>query len=213
MSSKICIIDYKTGGNIFSVQNSLKHIGANSYISSDPSEVLKADKIFFPGVGSFYQAIESLKKLGLDQALKEKINGNIPTLSICLGMQVLFSSSTEVPEEIQAKEISGLDIIPAKVTKFNSTKLKIPHMGWTSVYNEDSSNPLFKGIPNESQFYFVHSYRVNYTKLSNYSLSTSAYGEKFISAIWNQKNLFACQFHPEKSAESGLELLKNFANL
>lgn len=214
MSSKICIIDYKTGGNIFSVENSLKYIGANCYVSSDKSEVLRADKIFFPGVGSFYQAIESLNKLGLGQAIKQKIDDNIPCLAICLGMQVLFKLSTEVPTGHHQKETPGLAIIPSKVERFNSNfNLKIPHMGWNRVHNEDSSNPLFKGILQDSQFYFVHSYRVLYDKLDGYSISSTLYGEKFISSIWNKANLFATQFHPEKSAEAGLTLLKNFDNL
>ena len=210
--SKICIIDYKSGGNIFSVNNSLEHIGAITQISSDPKDVLQADKIFFPGVGSFSQAIESLHKLGLYDAIKQQINAGIPTLAICVGMQSLFNYSTE-----GSAPSKGLEIIPAAVEKFgfNSKNfdLKIPHMGWNAVHVEHQTNPLFKGIPQDTHFYFIHSYRVSIQEIPNYQISSTEYGEKFISHIWNGTNLHACQFHPEKSGEAGLALLENFMKL
>ncbi len=210
--SKVCIIDYKSGGNIFSVKNSLEHIGAITQLSSDPKEVLKADKIFFPGVGSFSKAIESLHSLGLYDAIKEQIHAGIPTLAICVGMQSLFNYSTE-----GLAPCNGLEIIPAAVERFGSNSanfdLKIPHMGWNAVHQEHNSNPLFKGISQDSHFYFIHSYRVAMQEISGYQTSSTEYGEKFISNIWNGSNLHACQFHPEKSGEAGLTLLENFIKM
>jgi imidazole glycerol phosphate synthase glutamine amidotransferase subunit len=217
--SKICIIDYKSGGNIFSVNNSLEHIGAITQISSDPKDVLQADKIFFPGVGSFSQAIESLHKLGLYDAIKQQIQTGVPTLAICVGMQSLFNYSTEAALMVngQRSTVNGLSIIPATVERFGSNSenfnLKIPHMGWNAVHLEHDSNPLFKGISQDTHFYFIHSYRVAMQKISNYQISSTEYGEKFISHIWNGTNLHACQFHPEKSGEAGLALLENFMKL
>ncbi len=210
--SQICIIDYKSGGNIFSVKNSLEHVGASTLISSDPQDVLQAKKIFFPGVGSFSKAMESLHSLGLYQAIKQQINAGVPTLAICVGMQSLFQYSTE-----GSAATKGLEIIPAAVERFGSNsetfKLKIPHMGWNAVHLEYSSNPLFQGIQQDTHFYFIHSYRVAMQTIPDYQTSSTEYGEKFISSIWNGTNLHACQFHPEKSGEAGLQLLENFLKL
>ncbi len=207
--TQICIIDYKSGGNIFSVNNSLEHLGANTLISSDPRDVLKANKIFFPGVGSFSKAMESLHSLGLYDAIKQQISAGIPTLAICVGMQSLFDYSTE-----GSTPSKGLGIIPAAVERFGSNSenfnLKIPHMGWNAIHQEHSSNPLFKSISQDTHFYFIHSYRVAIQEIPGYQVSSTEYGEKFISHIWNGKNLHACQFHPEKSGEAGLQLLENF---
>lgn len=210
--AKICIIDYKSGGNIFSVNNSLEYIGAKTQISSDPQEVLKADKIFFPGVGSFAKAMESLHSLGLYNAIKQQISAGVPTLAICVGMQSLFNYSTEGSESSK-----GLQIIPAQVERFGSNSenfsLKIPHMGWNSVHLEHEANPLFKDIPQDTQFYFVHSYRIAKQEIAGYKISSTEYEENFISHIWNGTNLHACQFHPEKSGEAGLQLLENFVKI
>ncbi len=223
--SQICIIDYKSGGNIFSVNNSLQHIGAKTLISSDPADVLKAEKIFFPGVGSFAKAIESLKSLGLYEAIKKQIAAGVPTLAICVGMQSLFTYSTEsgssrhCEEQQSCNEVisPGLNIVPGAVEKFGTSSenfsLKIPHMGWNAVHQENPENPLFKGIKQDTHFYFVHSYRVKYQDFNSYQIATTEYGEKFISNIWNGSNLHACQFHPEKSGEAGLKLLKNFLDI
>ncbi|MDD9897664.1 MAG: imidazole glycerol phosphate synthase subunit HisH [Candidatus Melainabacteria bacterium] len=204
----IVIIDYKRGGNLFSVNNSLEAIGASTQISSDPVVIAQASKILFPGVGSFGIAMQSLAELGLDQVIKDKIAQECPVLAICVGMQALFQGSTE------DQSASGLGIIPAQVTRFSESHgLKIPHMGWNSVHNHNPQNPLFKGIPEDSQFYFVHSYRAQKQELEGYSTATTDYGDEFISHIWNGRSLFACQFHPEKSAENGLKLLNNFLKL
>lgn len=219
--SQITIIDYKEGGNLFSVKNSLEYLGAKIIISSEPDEIKKASKIIFPGVGSFSKAISQINKLGLKEAIIEKANSEIPFLGICVGMQVLFNSGTET-EEANNSEIDGLKIINARVEKFpNKQNFKIPQIGWNQVNYSSSSNPLFKEILPKTNFYFVHSYMVDYEK-SQHNITkqfpesfftTTEYTCKFISSYWNGDNLFACQFHPEKSGEAGLQLLRNFINL
>ena len=211
MKKKVCIVDYK-GGNIFSVQNTLNKLGAESFLSSDPKEIEKAEKIIFPGVGSFQSAMEHINELGLKEVLISKANSGIPFLGICVGMQVLFEKGSEST----GTEVEGLGIFPGTIEKFkfNDPKLKIPHMGWNQVNTPSSENPLFKGIENNSDFYFVHSYMAKKPEKDEaYLASLSNYGYDFISSIWNRENLFACQFHPEKSAENGLKVIQNFLSL
>ncbi|MDA0772567.1 MAG: imidazole glycerol phosphate synthase subunit HisH [Cyanobacteria bacterium] len=207
--TEIVIIDYKNGGNLFSVNNSLESIGASTQLSSDPKVIESASKIVFPGVGSFAKAITSLQELGIYDVLIKKIQEDTPVLAVCVGMQALFQSSTETASF--GDIVKGMGIIAADVTKFDQKPgIKIPHMGWNSVHNHNPENPIFKGIAQDAHFYFVHSYRVDNQELTGYSKATTDYGEQFISHIWNGKNLFACQFHPEKSGEVGLQLLENF---
>lgn len=210
--SKICIIDYK-GGNIFSVQNTVNHLGAESYLSSDPQEIAQAEKILFPGVGSFDSAMKHIKELGLAQVIQEKAISGIPFLGICVGMQVLFESGSEGEQKTK-----GLGLLKGTIDKFaKKDKIKIPHMGWNQVrLASDSKNPLFKKIENNSDFYFVHSYMAEVSKCTqdkDFEIISTNYGTDFISSIWNGKNLFACQFHPEKSGENGLRVIKNFIEL
>ncbi len=230
---KICVVDYQSGGNLFSVLNSLEHVGASYYLSSNPSEIAKSEKIFFPGVGSFAAAFASLESLNLREVILERIQAGVPFLGICLGMQLLFAYSTE--SRIGSQEaVGGLDVLPASVEKFSDNlSLKIPHMGWNTIAS-NARSPLFAGIEESASFYFVHSYRIglgtaslpnlirdyqgdNLRTLQYYfpkSVITSTnYGEDFLSAFWNGDNLFACQFHPEKSGKNGLRVLENFAKI
>lgn len=210
--TEIVIIDYKNGGNLFSVNNSLESIGASTQLSSDPKVIESASKIVFPGVGSFAKAISSLKDLGIYDVLIKKIEDDIPVLAVCVGMQALFQSSTETASLDDI--VKGMGVIATDVTKFDQKPgIKIPHMGWNAVHNHNPENPIFKGIKQDSHFYFVHSYRVEDQELEGYSKATTDYGEQFISHVWNGRNLFACQFHPEKSAKVGLQLLENFVYL
>ncbi len=216
--SKVCIIDYKTGGNIFSVENSLKHVGAETLITSDPQEIAKATKIVFPGVGSFKIAAEMISKLGIDKALIEARSREIPILGICVGMQIMFVQGTE------GSINSGLGFFEGSVDQFDfrsinnsgnsKDKLKIPHMGWNIVdFNQCPTNPLIKGLKSKENFYFVHSYRVLAGANTNLKIATTQYGEKFISHIWDGKSTWGAQFHIEKSGEAGLQVLKNFLSL
>jgi glutamine amidotransferase len=230
-SSKVCIVDYKVGGNTFSVQNSLAAIGAKTYLSSDPKEISLADRIVFPGVGSFGIAMQQLQELGLIEVLREKAGSGLPFLGICVGMQVLFSYGAELADERSALPsgqglCEGIGIFSGLVNKFDSKALKVPHIGWNTLayrndFNKSHKNPLFKGVENESSFYFVHSYRVAVgddlqscqVKYPQLEVAITDYGGPFISHIWDGHGLFACQFHVEKSGEAGLQLLRNFVNL
>lgn len=211
----ITIIDYKTGGNIFSVKNSLEYLGIESQITSEVNEIQAAKKLLFPGVGSFAKAMEQIKELKLDQVIIEKAKSGTPFLGICVGMQVLFEKGLEDGEN------KGLGIIPGAVSSFDlNTDFKVPHMGWNKV-DYHQGNPLFKDIENHSDFYFVHSYRVAKdeteknieSKFSNAKIASCNYQKDFIASFWDGNNLFASQFHPEKSGENGLKVLQNFSNL
>jgi len=214
----ITVIDYKYGGNVFSVLNSLKSLKINCQLSSNPDEINNSSKILFPGVGSFQTAMEQLEKLGLKEILIQKALDGTWFLGICVGMQVLFEHGAEGSSPDGSK---GLGIIPGSVNKFCSRAPKIPHMGWNQIkFTDNISNPIFKGISDQDDFYFVHSYRAGVenipaikNKFPNSSFITTEFGTEFISSWWNGEKLFACQFHPEKSGENGLKILENFASL
>lgn len=222
VSEKICIIDYKAG-NVFSVVNTLNALGANSYVSSNPEEIKNASKIIFPGVGSFEASMQELNKLELTELIKEQALSGKPFLGICVGMQVLFEHGTEhFKGDDPEHTIPGLGIFAGTVDKFASKDLKIPHMGWNQIASENGSikSPIFNGLSADSNFYFVHSYKVddkhrqaNLERFPKLETIKTSYSENFISSIWNGENLFACQFHPEKSGSNGLKIIENFINL
>lgn len=200
----ITIIDYRMG-NLRSVQKAFEKVGASAQITNDPDVIRKASKVVLPGVGAFEQAMDNLRERGLDEVVKETIAADKPFLGICLGLQLLFDVSYEAGEHI------GLGIIPGKVQKFIPTSgMKVPHMGWNQL-DDLQQNPILEGIATSSYFYFVHSYYVVPSDDSIVAASTD-YGSPFCSAI-SRSNLFATQFHPEKSQKVGLQLLKNFADL
>lgn len=195
----IGIVDYDAG-NIQSVINALNHIGVKNELVSDPNRLSSFDGLIIPGVGSFDDAMHSLSKKGLIDGLNS-IKGLRPVLGICLGMQVLCQSSEEGNE-------AGLGWIDACVKSIDvsDSKIKVPHMGWNQV--NDTFNPLFSGIPNNTDFYFVHSFCVT-SQDANLTQSNSDHGEIFISAF-SKDNIYGVQFHPEKSQDHGLTLLTNF---
>jgi glutamine amidotransferase len=202
--SNITVIDYGMG-NLWSVSSALRYLGCDPKISGDPEEILKAETLLLPGVGSFRKAMGALQKTGLDQAIIEavKIKGT-KILGICLGMQLMGLSSTE------DGDTAGLGLIPVEVNKFTLAEIgsnKIPHIGFDVVHSE-SSWSLFKGLKSAADFYFVHSYRLLPQDLRGKSAICS-YGENFLAA-YEENNIFATQFHPEKSQTNGLILLKNF---
>ncbi len=200
----IAIIDYGAG-NIMSVQKALDHIGCEAEVTSDAARILAADGAILPGVGSFGDAMDNLNKSGLISAVKQFTASGKPFLGICLGLQILFDQSEESPN------VQGLSILGGKVNRFPSDMaLKIPHIGWNSIkYNSDC--PIFKGLPETPYVYFVHSYYLNANNDSIVS-ATADYGINFHAAVWKD-NVFATQFHPEKSGNVGLQILKNFAEL
>lgn len=200
----IGIIDYDAG-NIASVSKALAYLGEEAVVSRDPEVLLKADKVILPGVGSFGQAMENLHRYGLVPVIQDMIKNNTPFLGICLGLQLLFESSEETPG------VEGLGILKGKILKIPPAEgLKIPHMGWNSLHLQNDGR-LFRGIPEDTFVYFVHSY---YLKAADEGIvaATTEY-TTHIHASVESGNVFACQFHPEKSSDVGLKILKNFASL
>ncbi len=202
----IYVVDYGMG-NLRSVEKAFEKMGSRVMITDDPSDVKIANKLVLPGVGAFGDSVKELKKRGLLEPIKEYLQLNKPFLGLCLGMQLLFEESEE------AKGIKGLSIIKGKVRKFKFTdkNLKVPHMGWNSLDSIKRTSPLLKGISDGAYVYFVHSYYVDPIDKSIIS-STTNYEINFASSI-SKGNIFAMQFHPEKSQEIGLKMLKNFVSL
>ncbi len=199
----ITIVDYDAG-NIRSVKRACNQVGIESVITQDPEEVLRSEKIIFPGVGAAASAMETLTRTGLDQAFKEVVAKGIPTLGICIGAQVILERSEE-------SNTTCLGIIPGETKRFNLSdpSLKIPHIGWNGV-QITQPHPLLEGIENGDEFYFVHSYYPNPINEQNI-YAVSDYGTSFCCAL-GKDNLFATQFHPEKSGRFGLEFLKRFSS-
>lgn len=200
----ITIIDYGMG-NLGSVQNMFKYLGIPSIITGDLGELAKAQKILLPGVGAFDNAMISLNQKGFRELLDHKaLVEKVPVLGICLGMQLLTRGSEE-------GKLPGLNYIPADTVRFPKTAgIKVPHMGWNRVVYSTPS-VLTKDLPEESRFYFVHSFRVNVDDENN-SILKADYGIRFDAAI-QKENIFGAQFHPEKSHKFGMQLLKNFASI
>jgi len=201
----IGIVDYNMG-NLASVINAFKILGANIAVESDPLELHKYDKLILPGVGAFGDAMEHLKENGMDDAIKEYANSGRPLLGICLGMQLLFESSEEFGHT------NGLSLIPGKVVGFDKSKMdmndhKVPHIGWNKSFNKP--NKLFDGLENP-YLYFVHSFHA--VCEDKYTIATTHYGYDFVSAV-QKDNIYGFQPHPEKSHKIGLQLLENFANI
>ena len=200
----IAIIDYDAG-NLKSVEKALVSIGEEVLVSRDSSEILQADKVILPGVGSFGDAMNNLDKFGLVDTIKQVTGNGTPFLGICLGLQLLFKESDETPGA------EGLDILPGKILKIPAKEgFKIPHMGWNSLDVKPGAK-LFKGLEGNPYVYFVHSY---YLKAADENIvAASTEYTTHIHASVESGNVFACQFHPEKSSEVGLKILKNFASL
>lgn len=188
-------------GNLRSVEKAVSAVGGQPVISSDPDAILKAARLILPGVGAFGDAMENLRRNGLDAAIRESVNAGKPLLGLCLGLQLLFTHSEEFGSH------KGLDLIPGNVRRFNDPGLRVPHVGWNQIEGL-KPNPLLKGIPEGSYFYFVHSFFVEPDKPEN-SLCWTSYGHRFCS-IANKDKVWGAQFHPEKSQEAGKKLLRNF---
>ncbi len=198
----IAIVDYGAG-NLMSVKKALDFIGEESVITSDCKAIELAQRVILPGVGSFGDAMDSMRQKGLDETVRRAALSGKPFLGICLGLQLLFESSAESPGA------KGLGLLPGNISLIpGNGGLKVPHVGWNSVEIKPESR-LFNGIPSESYFYFVHSYYLNGAEPGTVAGKTN-YGVD-IECTVEKGNLFATQFHPEKSGEIGLKLLKNFA--
>ena len=200
----IAIIDYGAG-NLQSVKKAFDFIGAESVITDNPEIINACDRILLPGVGSFGDAMDSMAKSGLVETVKQNALSGKPFLGICLGLQLLFEESEESPG------VKGLGIFKGKIKKFSSDMgLKIPHIGWNSLEIKQKDT-LFKNVPENSYVYFVHSYYLHAEDESDIATVTN-YGIDFHSAV-GKNNVFATQFHPEKSGDVGLQILKNFASM
>ena len=200
----IAIIDYDAG-NIKSVEKAFAYLGYETKVTRDAQEILSADKVVLPGVGSFGDAMNHLKQYQLDTVIQEVASSGKPFLGICLGLQLLFESSEETPG------VAGLGILPGKIVRFSDDMgLKIPHIGWNSLHLQHEGR-LFQGISEQSFVYYVHSY---YLQAADESIvtATSDYGAIIHGSV-ESGNIFACQFHPEKSGTVGLQILKNFCEL
>ena len=201
----ITIIDYGMG-NLRSVEKAFELFSKDVRMSSSPQDILASDKIVLPGVGAFTKAIEELKKRDLVDPIKKLISASVPFLGICLGLQLLFTESEE------GGKVPGLDIFRGKVKLFKDINgLKIPHMGWDQIDITDKKNKILKDVKNKSFMYFVHSYYVE-PEDKDIILCSSDYGLQFTSGI-AKDNLFAFQFHPEKSQNIGLNIIKNFVGI
>ena len=198
----IAVIDYGMG-NLRSVQKGFERIGARAEITRTPGVIADAEGVVLPGVGAFHACMQNLARYELTEPIKDVVQRGKPFLGICLGFQLLFSESEEFGPE------KGLDLFPGKVVGFHPQNgLKVPHMGWNRIEKKKQS-PFLEGIADGDYVYFVHSYFVAPTDASLVATTTS-YGVTFASSIATD-NLFACQFHPEKSQELGLRILANFA--
>lgn len=199
---RICILDYGMG-NLRSVEKALEHIGATATISNDPTDGRAADGLVLPGVGAFPKAMARVRELGLDRLIAERLEAGVPILGICLGLQLLFDSTTELGGA------DGLGLLRGEVDGLDADGLKVPHIGWSPVRWERDSR-LTEGIETETPFYFVHSFAPRPS--ANDLLGTAAYGARFACAA-ERGNVFGVQFHPEKSSAAGLRLLSNFAGV
>lgn len=202
---QIAIVDYQMG-NLRSVQKALEKVGFEAVVTGDPEAVGAAEKVILPGVGAFGDAIRELRSRNLVEPIVDSIQAGKPFLGICLGLQMLFEVGLEGGQH------EGLGVLQGRVERFPpSEQLKVPHMGWNQVTIEQTNCPLLAGVPSNAHFYFVHSYYVVPTE-QNVCWLTCDYGIRFCASVWRD-NLFATQFHPEKSQRDGLQILKNFGQL
>lgn len=200
----IAIIDYDAG-NIKSVERALQKLGQEVIVTRDAETILSADKVILPGVGAFGDAMENLRRYHLDKVIYQVVERNIPFLGICLGLQLLFEKSDE------SKGVEGLGILEGEICRIPDCEgLKIPHMGWNSLHLQNNGR-LFKDIDENAYVYFVHSY---YLKAKDEKIvkATTEYSTHIHASV-EKGNVFACQFHPEKSSDVGLQILKNFVDL
>lgn len=200
----IAVIDYGVG-NLFSVEKALLQFSDDVQVTSDEELIRRADKLVLPGVGDFGECMSNLEATGLIPTIMERINQGTPLLGICIGQQILFEGSEESPGA------KGLGIFKGMVRRINAPELKVPHMGWNSVEFSKPRNPLFKELGEQPYFYFVHSYHC-VPEDQSIITATTEYGEKLTAAV-AKDNIMATQFHPEKSGDVGLQVLKNFIEL
>ncbi len=212
MTARICVIDYRRG-NLASVHRGLVDCGFDAFISDKAEDILTADGLLLPGVGSFADAMNFLNETGQAEAIRKRVSEGAPFLGICLGLQLIYERGNEGCSE--GEWTQGLGLIPGQVVRMpayteDGRKLKVPHVGWNSA-EVKGENPLFKDIPNNSYFYFTHSYIGEPQDPADIAAETE-HAQRFVSSVWRD-NIFATQFHPEKSSTLGMKLLSNFGQL
>ena len=200
----VAVIDYDAG-NIKSVEKALQRLGQEVVITRDENVILHADKVILPGVGAFGDAMANLRAYHLDEVIRKVVDKNTPFLGICLGLQLLFERSGE------SEGVEGLGILKGEIRRIpDGEGLKIPHMGWNSLHLQNNGR-LFQGIEEQAYVYFVHSYYLE-AKEPEIVKATTEYGVTIHASV-EKGNVFACQFHPEKSSDVGLQILRNFVEL
>ena len=200
----IAIIDYDAG-NIKSVEKALMYLGADTVLTRDPEAIEKADKVILPGVGAFGDAMSRIRGYGLEEVIKDVVKKGTPFLGICLGLQLIFETSQEAPG------VPGLSLVKGDILKIPKGEYeKIPHMGWNSLHLKNNGR-LFKGIDEGAYVYFVHSYYLKAAEEKTVKAETEY--NTCIHASVEKDNIFACQFHPEKSSKVGLKILENFIEI
>lgn len=200
----VSIIDYDAG-NIRSVEKAVQFLGEEAAITRDSEQILNSSHVILPGVGAFGDAMEKIRQYGLEETIHQVVKKGIPFLGICLGQQIMFEKSEEAPG------VKGLGLLEGEIVKIpKKDGLKIPHMGWNNLSIKKGAK-LFEGVPDDSYVYFVHSY---YLKASDPDIvaASTEYSESIHASV-EKGNVFACQFHPEKSSTVGLQILKNFISL
>lgn len=209
MKKKISIIDYGVG-NILSIKNAINYLGYDVLLTKDKKEIQSSTHVILPGVGSFPLAMKKIEDSELLNTLRNISKKKIYMLGICLGMQMLFNYSYEL------KKTKGLGLLDGEIKKIGSNsknqKLKLPHIGWNNLNITKIENPILNNITSKDFFYFIHSYAACNTGIKLKTITTNYEKNTFPAIAWN-KNIFGCQFHPEKSSESGLKILENFLNL
>lgn len=205
MPFNIAIIDYEMG-NLKSIYKCLKHLNTESIITDDSKTILNADGVILPGVGAFGDAMKHLKQKKLVPMIEQVVKNGTPLFGVCLGQQLIFSKSTEMGEH------EGLDLIEGDVIKFDYSKVdKVPQIGWNSVNFVNNEHFLTRGIPNNSYFYFVHSF-FTIPKNKENVVGWTKYGDIEYSSIVSKDNIIATQFHPEKSSKHGIKMYQNFVD-
>ena len=202
----LTVVDYGVG-NLFSLRSSLVSLGVDAVVTGDKTEIEKADRIILPGVGAFEDAANKLRETGLDEVITERAKAGTPLMGICLGMQMLFDKSYEYGEH------NGLGLIKGKVVPMQGvipSELKVPHIGWNALHFTSKKSEIFKYINENDCVYFVHSYFAD--ECDEVVIATAEYGKELTAAVQNE-NVFGCQFHPEKSGEVGLKILKAFCEV
>ena len=215
MARRIVVVDYHKG-NLLSVVRSLTDVGADAVISDDPADIARADGIVLPGVGSFEDAMDYMRESGQDVAVCDAIARGVPFLGICLGQHLLMERGDERTHEHGPDDVwcEGLGVIPGSARHLDNGRLKVPHVGWDQIHLTETGRacPLFAGVAEGANMYFTHSYALDDDVDPAIVATRTHYTRSFASAIWKD-NVFAVQFHPEKSSGEGLRILANFVSV